>query len=994
MAGRSFRNVLAMHGILWSTLPLLLVGLATLAVLTAFLEREITGKNLLLAQSLASEVEQWLVPQMSILAQAGDVMRENGPVAPERLDAYLESVLRRNSLFETIQIIDEAGKVLHSAPPRSRRTGADLTSMDFLGKFDFGPTRGLTSTFKSTGADMPLLVLTRTIPGGVAVGYLNLHLLNDIVGKVSLGKTGFAVVLDENGNVLARPDGKPQSLPGVDSMRELRVDHGLREGRAHIVLNGERVLATAAAVSPTRWAVVVTQREDEAFTPVRHLTEIFLVGLCLTLVFSFGVSVWLSGRLTRPLQTLSRYSKRLAMGEYDAHISRHNYGEVDTLARDLEAMAEAIRLRETALRESEERYRTILDGIEDAYYETNLEGDLVFFNDKLCEILGYSGRELLGMNNREYSDPEHIRKTFESFNQVFRTGKPATGVEWRIVTKEGQKRDLEVSVSLIRDRGEKVGFRGIVRDVTERRAMEAELSQTKNFLQNIMLSSIDTIVSTDLAGNIEFATPSVFELLGYTPHQMMARKVEYYYVQGREDARKIMRGLRETGGMTNHEMQVRRRDGRIIDVNLSASFLRNERGQVIGTLGVLRDVSYNKRLEAHLQHAQKMEAIGTLAGGVAHDFNNLLMGVQGYVSLMLLDMDRGHPLHDKLRKIEQHVTSGAELTKQLLGVARGGKYEVKPKNPNDLVSNTAEMFGRTRKEIRIHTRFDAGVHTVDVDRGQIEQVLLNLFVNAWQAMPDGGDLYIETKNVFLDAEFTGPFDARPGPFARISVRDTGHGMDAETCTKVFDPFFTTKEKGRGTGLGLASAYGIMKNHNGMITVQSEKGRGSTFNLYIPASRGRATAVESVSADVRRGTETVLLVDDEAMVLDVGAQMLRALGYRVLEAGSGVEAADIFRERHEEIDVVILDMIMPGMGGEETYELLREIDPGVKVLLCSGYSIRGQASHILEKGCNAFVQKPFDITTLSAALNEVLGPRGGPAPGAAGTGGAAPDSPAG
>jgi two-component system cell cycle sensor histidine kinase/response regulator CckA len=513
---------------------------------------------------------------------------------------------------------------------------------------------------------------------------------------------------------------------------------------------------------------------------------------------------------------------------------------------------------EEALRESEEKYRTILKSIEESYYEVDLAGNLTFFNDSTCNILGYSRDELMGMNNRQFMDQENATKVYETFNTVYTTGEPAKGSDWEITRKDGTKRYVEASVSLIKDaEGQPIGFRGIGGDISERRRAEEE----------------------------------------------------------------------------------------------------------------------KQKMEAQFQAAQRMEGMGTLARGIAHNFNNLLMGIQGNASLMLLDKTSDDPDYERLKSIEQGVRSGAELTKQLLGFARGGKYEVKPTDLNELIRRSSELFGSTKKEITIHTKYQEGVWPVEVDRGQIEQTLLNLYVNAWQAMPAGGALHLETENTTLDEDFTKPQGVEPGRYLKVSITDTGIGMDKKTQRRIFEPFFTTREMGRGTGLGLASVYGIISNHGGIITVDSRKGKGSTFTMYFPASEKELIEEEELlPGEVLRGTEAVLLVDDEEMVLEVAAEMLRELGYTVLMARSGKEAIEIISKGPNLSpvpDIVILDMIMPGMGGGETYDRLKEINPDIKVLLLSGYSIDGQATEILERGCNGFIQKPFSMRELSGRIREIL-----------------------
>jgi signal transduction histidine kinase/FixJ family two-component response regulator len=376
-------------------------------------------------------------------------------------------------------------------------------------------------------------------------------------------------------------------------------------------------------------------------------------------------------------------------------------------------------------------------------------------------------------------------------------------------------------------------------------------------------------------------------------------------------------------------------------------------------------------LEKQLLHAQKMEAIGTLAGGIAHDFNNLLMGFQGHISLMLLDTDPNHPNYEMLKNMEQYVITGAELTKQLLGFARGGKYEVKPANMNEILYKSSQMFGRTKKEISIFTKLDPDIWKVEVDQGQIEQVLLNLYVNAWQAMPGGGNLYLETKNITLNESESQPFHVKPGDYVRISVTDTGVGMDDRTKERIFEPFFTTKEMGRGTGLGLASAYGIIQSHGGFITVQSTKGQGATFVIHLPALKERIEEEVPPVERILRGHETILIVDDEEMILNPGIEMLKRLGYKALSAQSGREALEIFERYKEDIDLIILDMIMPSMSGGETYNLLKKIRSDVKVLLSSGYSVSSEATEILNRGCEGFIQKPFTIHHMSCKIREIL-----------------------
>ncbi|MFO7710034.1 MAG: response regulator [Desulfobacterales bacterium] len=409
--------------------------------------------------------------------------------------------------------------------------------------------------------------------------------------------------------------------------------------------------------------------------------------------------------------------------------------------------------------------------------------------------------------------------------------------------------------------------------------------------------------------------------------------------------------------------------GRIVKLAIHSKDITEER----------RSEEERRKLTIQLQQAQKMEAIGTLAGGIAHDFNNLLMAIQGNVSLMLFDTPASQAHHRALINIEKLVRSGADLTSKLLGYARKGKYESRPILLNDLAAETAETFGRMRKEIRIECRFASDLKGIIADRGQIEQVLLNMFVNAADAMPAGGRLLLQTDNVTHREIPPKGYTVRPGEYVRLRVVDSGVGIDPLIIDRIFDPFFTTKKMGHGTGLGLASAYGIVKGHNGYIDVESKPGAGAVFFVYFPATVMRPGPSADRPCQPLDGSGSVLLVDDEQTVLEVTAELIRKLGYTVFCASSGREALGIFAREGDRIDVVILDMIMPEMGGGEVFDQLRRTHPRVKVLLASGYSLQGQAREIMNRGCDGFLQKPFTLDDLSVRLRSII-PAAPPAPG--------------
>jgi signal transduction histidine kinase len=403
-----------------------------------------------------------------------------------------------------------------------------------------------------------------------------------------------------------------------------------------------------------------------------------------------------------------------------------------------------------------------------------------------------------------------------------------------------------------------------------------------------------------------------------------------------------------------------------------------ESGKIHGIYGVARDITERRRaeeekklLEAQLRQAQKMEAIGTLAGGIAHDFNNLLMAIQGNASLMLFDLDQRHEHFERLRNIEKLVDSGSRLTAQLLGYARKGRYEVRPIDLNLLVKDACETFNRTKKEIRITQHFDKHLAAIEADAGQIEQVLMNLLVNAADAMRGGGKVTIRTSNTTHEDMKGKLYNPKPGKYVLLAVSDTGIGMDEKTQERIFEPFFTTKEMGRGTGLGLASTYGIIKGHGGFIDVESQPGKGATFYIYLPASTKKIPKTHRIRERIVPGQETVLLIDDEDMVLEIGRALLETMGYQVITAKDGEEAISLYERQGSGIDLVLLDVVMPGLGGGDVYDRLKTMNPDMKCLLLSGYSIDGEATEILQRGCDGFIQKPFKLRDLSKSIREIL-----------------------
>ena len=644
---------------------------------------------------------------------------------------------------------------------------------------------------------------------------------------------------------------------------------------------------------------------------------------------------------------------------------------------------------EEALRESHKHYQLIVENISNVVWTMDMNFHNTFVSPSVYQQRGYTPEEVKNQPLSERMAPNSIEKVLNLYDEKLKLIEAGDSEGWKPIEfeieqpcKDGSTIWTTNTVRFLPGPDKQpASLLGTTNDITERNRAEQALLESE---EKFRLLSEQSLLAIGIIqdGNIKYANEMYSRITGYSLDEIYEwAPYDYAKTIYKEDLPFVMEQSRkkQTGDKdvsTNYQLRgfTKAKDIVCWDLYSKTVIYHGRPADLFMLVDIterIKSEKDKKELEKQLQNAQKMEAIGTLASGVAHDFNNLLMAIQGRTSTMLMNKDGSHPDFEQLKGIEDHVESAADLTKQLLGVALGGKYELKPTNLNHLIKKQNQIFGRTKKEIIIGEKYQVDLWPVEIDRGQIEQVILNLYLNAGHAMPGGGDLYVETKNVTLEEDHVKPFSAEPGRYVEISVADTGVGMDKTTLERIFDPFFTTKEIGRGTGLGLASVYGIIKNHGGFIKVYSEKGHGTNFNVYLPASEKEVIDEKAPVGDTLMGSETVLFVDDEDMIIEITEEMLKRLGYKVLTARSGKEAIKIYEEDSERIDIVVLDMIMPDMGGGDTYDGLKMLNPKVKVLLSSGYSIDGQATEILDRGCNGFIQKPFKMKKFSEKLRNIL-----------------------
>ncbi|MGB5750729.1 MAG: PAS domain S-box protein [Desulfobacterales bacterium] len=813
---------------------------------------------------------------------------------------------------------------------------------------------------------------------------------------------------------------------------------------------------------------------------------------------------------------------------------------------------EQAELENTAAGE-QKKYRSIIERIEDGYYEVDLAGNFTFFNESMLKILGYSRDELTGMNNRRYMDEKNSKKVFNAFNRVYKTRESYKAFDWELIRKDGSRCYVETSVVIIEDsKGQPIGFQGIARDITERKRAEQRLADESNFQRvlgeianefiNIPSATIDeginralktagqfaradrsyvirfdfeagTIRNThewcrtdiepqidnlqdvpiemfswvidklinlqvvniphvaelppeakeakdefeaegiqsvllvplisearcfgtvgfDFVKQAEFCTESKIRLLkmsGATLSNALARKraeealrqskeryktltnnlhvgiyrntpgsqgkfieanpaiVEMFGYQSRdkfiavnvanlyqnpEDRNKFTEEISKYGSVNKYEVKLKKIDGTPFVGSVSAVSVKDANGKIKYYDGIIENTTGKRELELQLQQAQKMEAIGTLAGGIAHDFNNILSAIIGYTELSLNDIEKESTLYQNLQEVFRAGGRAKDLVKQILTFSRQTAQELKPVQVK-LICKEAIKFLRaslpTTIEINQEIENDS---LVMADPTQIHQVLMNLCTNAGHAMGEkGGVLEVKIADVQLEADFMAQHkELKPGPYLELSVSDTGYGIPAHLLDRIFDPFFTTKEKSEGTGMGLSVVHGIVGSYGGKIIVTSEPGKGTTFKIYLPTVERDEAPQPIAEESIAGGTERILFVDDEPALVKIGKQMLESLGYKVTGRTSSVEALELFKAKADSFDLVITDMTMPNMTGDELARELIHIKPEIPVILCTGYSARINQQQAAAMGIRAFVSKPVPRMDIAKTIRNII-----------------------
>jgi PAS domain S-box-containing protein len=639
------------------------------------------------------------------------------------------------------------------------------------------------------------------------------------------------------------------------------------------------------------------------------------------------------------------------------------------LAADLSFGIRAVRTK-GRLQESEERFRLLVELSPDGIL-VHCYRNIILANRGAAKILGASNpEELVGKAIKDLVHPDYWQIVEARVAEMVSSGRPQPIIDEKFIRLDGTEIDVEVAAVPVIQEGKPL-VQAIFRDVSARKRAQA----VQRRLAAAVEQAAEAIVITDPQGHVQYVNPAFERMTGYSRAEVIDGKSSLFQsdeYQGPEYADLSNTLLK--GGTWAGRVIKKRKDGSKYEEDITISPVRDASGRIVNYVAVKRDVTREALLEKQLLQAQKMEAIGTLAGGVAHDFNNLLQVIVGYSELLFLNEGLDSHVKDDLNRINRAARNGADLVNRLMTFSRKTESKPRPLNLNRQIDEVREFLYRTvPKMIDIELILDSNLAPINADPTQIEQILMNLAINARDAMPQGGKLVIGTENAILDEDYCNThLEIAPGHYALLTVTDSGQGMRKETLEHIFEPFYTTKGPGEGTGLGLAMVYGIVKEHGGHIECYSEPEVGTAFKIYFPAL-GSGSEFEKASAKHMPpgGSETILLVDDEEWIRDLGVRILSRSGYKVLTAINGKEGLDAYSTGRKDISLVILDLVMPEMSGKQCLEEILKIDPDARVLIASGYSARGSSSDALAEGAKGFVNKPFDLRQLLAKVRAVL-----------------------
>ncbi len=858
--GKSFKEILIFYFSTIAILPFIISGLIIVILLTNQLKENAFTKASVLSDTLSTEIEYFLQYPVNEINEIREMIGTD-LYTNEEINQFLDIFIESHEFFDTIILLDHNGDIASISPFRRDLIGDNMMGRPFIRETIERNDIVWSTPFVDYETGNVTLALNIPYRDGIITIYINLQILRSIVKRTDFGDEGFVFITDDKGALIAHPDEAAVARRKNVKKYEI-VRRSMESGKVSMIYSFDNVnhIGSSGTLPSTGWIIVVTQPVHNAFEIANNLRNLLIVISIIILALVVFVSLWISHKLAKPLNTLAFNAKKIADGDYslDLSINRKDYDEVLSLSNDFLSMVEAINVREEEILYTKNYLKTIFDSLNIAIISVDSKGIISQWNNAAEIITG-----------------------------LF----PVNTISKNIMEVLPQFGDFENSLKSVITNQKKVEF-------------------TKIFIK----------LTTKKCFNI-----SIYPLS-----------------------------------------------------------LKDSQGAVIS----LDDITEYEKREEELLQIQKMETVGNLAGGLAHDFNNVLSGITGTLSLLEFKLNKKDNLGKEvilkyLNTIKASGNRAANMVEQLLNLTRKKEVEFVSVDLNQTLKNVVKICENTfDKSINLKITYYKEKALVLADQTQLEQILLNCCVNASHAMtimrkkgdPPGGDLSVLIKKVIVDKNFQNTYQGKlGGEFWRIQFNDTGIGMSDETIKKIFDPFFTTKEHGKGTGLGLAMVFNLVKNHNGFIYVYSEVGVGSTFNLYLPVQKLETEkALDRIpKTEILQGTGFVLIADDEEVVRDTAEEILEECGYDILLAKDGIECIELYKENYDKIKIVLLDMNMPNKSGKDTYLELVKINKNVKVIISSGFISDERVLSVLKLGVNNFIQKPYTLVELSKIVYSTI-----------------------
>ncbi len=873
-----------------------------------------------------------------------------------------------------------------------------------------------------TGQDLAIAASRPAYDGnGNLLGVVSIDLflshISSFLENLSIGKTGHAFIMEDSGLLIAsstgtklftegKEDKKRKRLKSIESESSLIRHASLSlknkfkdfntittEQKITFKLDHQRYFLQVKPIerNELKWLISVIIPEDDFMSKIKEGNRLTATFILLTLIVVSFACIVLAKRITSPIFPLITAAQSLAKGEWKSNITKKSpIFEINILTHSFNQMADQLqkslndlhieidehKQTEEKLKERESDLRTVIETIPDLVWLKDSDGVYLSCNKRFERFFGAKEKEIVGKTDYDFVEKKLADFFRENDKIAMEAGKPSVNEEKIVYADDGHSELLETIKMPMHDpKGNIIGILGIARDITQRKKTEETIRLNEERLNSILQTNPNPVVVYDTEGFPQFINPSFTEVFGWTLSEIQGRNIPFVPDDEKNITFSKIKEIYSNGKPLQFLTKRLTKSNEVLDININAAIYKDIQGEKIGLVVNLTDITEQIKIQDQLRHAQKMESVGRLAGGVAHDFNNMLSVILGNAEILAEDLKLSETSILNLQEIQKAAERSTNLTRQLLAFAR--KQTISPKivDLNETIHGVLKMLQRLiGEDIELSWQPKIGLWPVKVDPSQIDQILANLCVNARDSIEGIGKIVIETDNVqFNDKYCQNHPGFIPGNYTQIVVSDTGHGMEKEVLDNLFEPFFTTKGIGEGTGLGLATVYGIVKQNKGFINVYSELRLGTTFKIYLPrfAEKKEIGVQKIVQGKPQKGNETILLVEDEEAILKMAQMMLERLGYTVLATNNPDEAIRLSHASRKEIHMLITDVVMPSMNGRELAEKILKTFPKMKCLYMSGYTADVIAHKgILDEGVN-FINKPFSKLDLSAKLRELF-----------------------